>query len=325
MRLFWPTVDMLLEVPAWRPPEGAALRPEWFGSLGDFPRGDGAITLNTRTLEVTGGGRGVVYQQGLQSPEIAVFRFSGNRLDGDVVVRGARPAAILFDGDLRVTACIDARAAGGRAGGPGLGAHPGGGGGFGGSGGASPPAAGGSAYGLNDAFETGSGGQSGAGAGGLGGGGLQIGCGGRLRGCGARLVVDGFDGRPATDGAAGGGGSGGSLILHGLVVQLDRATQLSVRGGDGGAGLSGANGGGGGAGGFVLGVTAPEGVFDPGGAEVLAEGGRGGPAEAGGRAGEDGGCGVTFLSGKKLPPRRIPMTIRPRPARPGPWAGLRAG
>ena len=89
MRLFWPTVDMLLEVPAWNPPEGAALRAEWFRSLGDFPAGGGAITLNTRTLEVTGGGRGVVYQQGLQSPEIAVFRFSGDRLDGEIVVRGA--------------------------------------------------------------------------------------------------------------------------------------------------------------------------------------------------------------------------------------------
>ncbi len=304
MRLFWPTVDMLLDAPAWTPPVGAALRPEWFRPIGPAPRGAGSITLDTCSLEATGGSRGTVHRQDAQSPEIAVFCFSGGELAGNVVVRGSRPAAILFANDGFVSARIDARAAGARAGGAGLGAHPGGGGGFAAPGGASAAATGGTRYGLNEAFETGSGGQSGDSTGGLGGGGLQIGARGSLVLGGASVRVDGFAARAAEQGTAGGGGSGGSIVLHGSEVRLDRETRLSARGGRGGEGRCGANGGGGGSGGFILGVTAPAGIFDPGGARVDCNGGAGGRVVGLGKPGEPGGCGVTLLSGERKVARR---------------------
>lgn len=315
MRLFWPTVDMLLEVPAWTPPFGAALRPEWFRPLGPVPKARGLLTFNTRTLEVSGAGvtpvGGVIYQQDPMAPEIAVFCFAGGTLAGDVIIRGARPAAILFAGDAFVSACVDARAAGARAGGPGLGAHPGGGGGFGGSGGPSREAEGGRSYGLREAFEVGSGGQSGSSSGGLGGGGLQLGATGSLQLFEARVRVDGFDGRAARDGTAGGGGSGGALSLHARDVRLDPGTRLSVQGGAGGVGLGAGHGGGGGAGGYVLGVTADSGTFDPAGADVRFDGGSGGRAVGTGRDGAPGGCGVTFLAGRRQPVRPPARVQRP--------------
>jgi hypothetical protein len=325
MRLFWPTVDMLLETSAWTPPDGVALSPSWFRPLGHFPRRQAPILLDTDTLEVTGGASGVVYPQGEYAPDIAVFCFLGGEIAGEVIVRGARPAAILFAGDVSITAYVDARGAGARAGGPGLGGYPGGGGGFGAAGGASAPAAGGSSYGPNRVFEIGSGGQSGSSCGGLGGGGLQIGASGCLTVRGGWLRVDGFDGRPVCAGTAGGGGSGGSLVLHGREVGLDRATCLSTRGGAGGEGRGDANGGGGGAGGFILGLTAGSGIFDPGGAEVRPEGGAGGGARAPAASGAPGGCGVTFLAGKRP---RAPRTLRfvgglRRPSLA--WAAMRAG
>lgn len=312
MRLFWPTVDMLLAAPVWTPPAGVALRPAWFRSLGAPPAGDTRITFDTGRLRVSDGRFGVLYRQDPWAPEIAVFRFSGGALAGEFVVRGPRPAALLFDGDARISASIDARAAGARAGGPGLGGHPGGGGGFAGRGGETTLARGGASYGLKEVFEVGSGGQSGASTGGLGGGGLQLGATGALELRGARLCVDGFAARPARAGTAGGGGSGGAIVLHGGRVRLDRATRLSVRGGAGGEGLAGAHGGGGGAGGFVLGVTVEPGIFDPGGAFLACEGGPCGRAAGPGERGAPGERGVAFLAGKRLP---TPGPVRERVSR----------
>jgi len=307
MRLFWPTVDMLLEGPAWAPPEALRLPPAAFPSLGAPPAGP--CILDTGSLE--GAGPGVVFQQGVAEPEIAVFAFDGGTWTVDLVLRGPRPAALLFRGPVRLRGRIDARAAGAPTGGPGLGAWPGGGGGFGGAGGRSGGGApGGRGQCLETAFAPGSGGQSGDGRGGRGGGALQVGSSGRLALEDARVVVDGADGRPSEAGTAGGGGrpseagtaggggSGGALVLHGSEVHLDRRTLLSARGGAGGHGHGGAHGGGGGGGGGILGITAPGHVFDPDGARFLVTGGAGGRAEASGRRGAPGQPGVVFLSAR---------------------------
>jgi len=329
MRLFWPTVDMLLDAPSWRPPEALRLPPEAFPSLGPLP--SGPQTLDTSALEMSGApGRGVVFQQGVAEPEIAVFAFDGGAWTAELTIVGPRPAALLFRGDVRLAGRIDARGAGSQAGGPGLGAWPGGGGGFGGAGGRSGAAgAGGAAQALKQTFDAGSGGQSGAALGGTGGGALQIGANGALELAAARITVDGRRGRPASgpsdapdaSGACGGGGgSGGAVVLHAAAVRLYRSTAILARGGAGGEGREGregAHGGGGGGGGLVIGVTAAGGVFDPGGARFLVAGGPGGAAGPPGGPGADGAPGVVFLAARQPARRAASRSRRGRAAAAG--------
>lgn len=314
MRLFWPTVDMLIETPTWTPPLGLRLPPDAFPSLGALPEGE--ASLDTDSLEATGLGEvGGVFQQAPNEPEIALFVFDGGVCSANLTVSGSRPAALLFRGAASLGGCIDARAAGAWAGGAGLGGWPGGGGGLGGAGGGSGGSGtGGSSGGVREAFLPGSGGQSGASAGGLGGGALQIGASGSLQLRDVHILVDGFDGRPAVRDTAGGGGSGGALVLHGHSVRLDSSTVISVQGGAGGAGSHGAHGGGGGGGGIVLGVTTGSGSFDPNGAWFRATGGPGGDADPLGRLGAAGEPGVVFLSAKQ-PARPAPFFSRPRSGR----------
>jgi hypothetical protein len=315
MRLFWPTIDMLLEPPGVVAAPAVCLDPHWFPGLGAPPRG--RTFFDTDALEGEGFvGRGVVFQQSLGQPEIAVFAFEGGSFSGDVTVRGSRPAALLFHGPTCVRARIDARGAGARREGPGRAAVAGGGGGFGGSGGGPAGASGGGPdYGIGALFEVGSGGRPGASAGGLGGGGLQIGARGSLELCGARIDADGEPGACATEGTAGGGGSGGAVVLHGSRVWLDPDSEVSVRGGDGGAASPGARPGGGGAGGWIFGACEPEGFFDPRGGRFRTRGGR--PGRAAGAAAEahragEGGRGVVYLAARRA---LGPAAVRAVPVR----------
>ena len=310
MRLFWPTVEMLVELPPWSPPLGLRLDARWFPCLGAFPQG--VLAIDSDRLDLGAGlARGVVFQQGPGEPELCVFAFEGGCVEADLTIVGSRPVALLFRDSVRLGGGIDARCAGARRSGPGLAAAPGGGGGFGGPGGAPGGAgAGGPSYGLRGACEIGSGGQPGNSSGGLGGGGLQLGAVGRLELVGAWIDVSGGAGASARQGTAGGGGSGGSLVLHGREVRLDGATALSVRGGGGGAAAGpGVRGGGGGGGGYVLGLTELGRRFDPRGASFLTTGGRGGRAGRG-NSGKDGARGVVFLAGKR---DRRPILSRDEP------------
>ncbi|HKJ23445.1 MAG TPA: hypothetical protein VKB65_01390 [Myxococcota bacterium] len=302
MRLFWPTIDMLIEAPGVVAAPAVCLDPAWFPSLGPPPAG--GATLDTDALEGVGfDGRGVVFQQAHTRPEIAVFTFDGGRLEGEITVRGSRPAALLFHRSVLVRARIDARAAGARREGPGLAAAPGAGGGFGGGGGAPEhESRGGPAYGLGEVFEVGSGGQHGTSRGGLAGGGVQLGARGSLELCGSRIDADGEPGELALEGVAGGGGSGGAVILHGARVRLDPETSISVRGGAGGAGLADARAGGGGAGGWVLGACEAPGFFDPRGARFRTRGGSGGRngrSRSTAPGGADGERGVVYLAAQR--------------------------
>lgn len=321
MRLFFPTVDMLVEAPPFVAPAGVCLDPSRFPSLGAPP--SGSATFDTDALEGDGfAGRGVVFQQAPGSPEIAVFVFEEGELAGELTLRGSRPAALLFRGDARVCADVDARRAGARPNGPGLASSAGGGGGFGGRGG-SPAGAcrGGPGYGLASAFEIGSGGQRGAAPGGLGGGGVQIGALGVLELRRAHVRADGQPGHTAPDGPGGGGGSGGTVILHGARVRLDPHTYLSVRGGDGGAGGGTGLGGGGGAGGYILGASEPAGCFDPQGAHFATSGGLGGDDAGGERPGRGGigGRGVVYLAAKRPSFETADGRARPMPRRRQAW------
>jgi len=221
VRLFWPTVEMLVELPPWSPPLGLRLDARWFPCLGAFPQG--VLAIDSDRLDLGAGlARGVVFQQGPGEPELCVFAFEGGCVEADLTIVGSRPVALLFRDSVRLGGGIDARCAGARRSGPGLAAAPGGGGGFGGPGGAPGGAgAGGPSYGLRGACEIGSGGQPGNSSGGLGGGGLQLGAVGRLELVGAWIDVSGGAGASARQGTAGGGGSGGSLVLHGREVRLD--------------------------------------------------------------------------------------------------------
>jgi hypothetical protein len=309
MRLFWPTIDMLLESSGARVAPGVCLDPYWFPSLGPPPSGDAAFDTDALSGDDLPG-HGAVFQQAAGEPEIAVFAFDGGRLSGRLTLRGSRPAALLFQGPVQVSARIDARCAGARRQGPGLASTPGGGGGFGAQGGAPDGGSrGGPEYGLGSAFEVGSGGQRGASPGGLGGGGVQLGARGALELCGARIDADGQDGGSATEGVAGGGGSGGAVVLHGSRVWLDPDSSISVRGGKGGAGMGRARGGGGGAGGFVLGASDPSGFFDPRGGRFMTRGGYGGPSGSerlAARGGRDGGRGVVYLAAVRSLSAQIP-------------------
>lgn len=313
MRLFWPTIDMLLESSGALAASAVCLDPHWFPSLGPPPSGD--ASFDTDALEGVGfEGCGAVFQQEPGEPEIAVFAFDGGQLASRLTLHGSRPAALLFHGSVQVSAQIDARRAGARGQGPGLAAAPGGGGGFGGRGGAPDGASlGGPEYGLGAAFEVGSGGQRGASPGGLGGGGIQLGARGVLELCGARIDADGHAGGSASEGVAGGGGSGGAVVLHGSRVWLDSDSSISVRGGEGGTGMGRARGGGGGGGGFVLGACDSTGFFDPRGGRFRTRGGYGGSSGAErleAHGGSDGGRGVVYLAAVRSLGARI-SRLRP--------------
>jgi hypothetical protein len=279
-------------------PAGAGpLDPLACSSLGELPNGD-VIFNTTGTPTVNGSPAGVVVPQ-TGGPDIAVFCFDGEAVLGQadtITVTGARPAAILFQGQATLHGEIIVSAGGGPGGtqmssgtGPGAGlgsSQGGGGGGFGaggGAGGGISGGAGGISYGSGELtpLHAGSGGGGGEAAGGTGGGAIEIGSLALLVANG-EIHADGWSGAFHLTEGGGGGGSGGGVFLHAFDVYIGDAV-ITANGGDGGNG--GFGGGGGGAGRIVLmsndggAVTmAPEAVF-------LLNGGNGGVGAANGQNG----------------------------------------
>jgi len=235
---------------------------------------NGEIGTEQDSNSIRGSGSGI--DHGIEyrrTGSVAIFRFKSLTISGDVTLLSGMAIALVSDGDVSITAVLDARgfcsgrsagpgggaggsAQGGSGGGTGGGASidnnnfGGGGGGYGGSGGdGAGPVAGGPAFGTPEIpmLVGGGGGGGGGGAGnsgdgGGGGGGVQIISGTKIAidsgginagGCGGQNGDAGNDG-------GGGGGAGGTILLEAPIVSILGA--LAVNGGGGGGGEAGNQG-----------------------------------------------------------------------------------
>lgn len=188
------TLALALPLMAALPARAIPLDPLAFKSLGALVANAGEVRIDTDGAipTLTAGGKtfaGVLAKQGAGLPDVAVFTFSGIGITGSasVVGSGARPLALLSQGDIAIDVTIDlsggnggsgagaglggAFGGGGAGKGPGAGANPSllrwgmNGGGFGGASGVpefTGVRAGGAAYGdLLNALQAGSGGAAG--------------------------------------------------------------------------------------------------------------------------------------------------------------------
>jgi hypothetical protein len=256
------------------PGAAAPLSPGAYSSLGNLDIASGSLTFNTDTLTVSGGfaGTGVVQDQSGFYPDIAVFTFGTVNIGAGVTVtaQGARPLAILSQGNLTIAPSLDFNGSKGGDGGSffafcdntsrGAGGTPGVGGGRGGAGGtmdASCPlgnenfhatsGSGGSSGGLSGGGPGGSvGGDGGSGAfSNIGPRSLGLGLSGGSGGGGG----GGIDGFPDAFGAGGGGGGGAVEFGANGIVTLN---SVSARGGAGGNAAATGGAGGAGSGGGIF-------------------------------------------------------------------------
>lgn len=99
---------------------GNPLDPAAFTPMGTLSLNSGVVTIDTDTLQITGGGglsstSGVLHSQGVGNPDVAVFTFDGVNIGSGVTFQtiGSRPLAILSRNDLRVLTSIDVSGAAG--------------------------------------------------------------------------------------------------------------------------------------------------------------------------------------------------------------------
>jgi len=301
---------------------GDPLNPFEFPSLGIVTLGPGTYTLNTDTLQLSGGTLGSPLTGTLSTASggrgTAVFCFSSLTASpaSTIVVTGSRMVALLSQFGMAIHGNIVASGSGGTAGGSNSGSTPGAAGsrGVGVAGGLAGGDGGAGAYGgVNDGGVPGwAGSGNGAGSGGSagvsqkGGGGTGGGFGGNggnnansaYGNILARLEAGSGGGGGggsrtgnSTNGGTGGsgGGAGGGAIELGAMMTLTISGAISCRGGNGSDSVNGfgAGAGGGGSGGAVL-VHAREVSLGA----IVASGGSGGIAGSGGPGGNGGSGGA---------------------------------